>query len=345
MSHRTPSPQPATPGVQPAAVDREFPLMGTHMRVVIGAPTRAGLPTSEEAADNVVAFLEDYNRRLSRFRPDSELSLLNADPRETVPASDLLRDAVSAALWAAERTGGLVDPTILDDLEDVGYVESWDPTRRLELRAALDGERPAPRPGHRDTDDRWRQISVDDEAGTITRPPGLRIDTGGTGKGHAAQRAGDLLAGFDAWAVDCGGDLRIGGDAGLVRDVEVEHPFSGAVLDTIKVRDGAVATSGLRSRIWRGENGAVRHHLLDPATGEPAFTGLIAVTALAPTAVEAEALAKAALLSGPEGARAVLQRHGGIAVAEDGTADRIGRLEPAPRVRLRVTPPSARSAA
>ena len=336
-------PAPATTHHLP--VDRRISLMGTDVRIVVGPPARPGLAPPGAAADAVESFLREYDATLSRFRPDSELTLLNADPRETVPATDLLRDAVSAALWAAERTGGLVDPTILDDLEDVGYVESWDPARRLELRAALDGERPAPRPGHRDTDDRWRLISVDDEAGTITRPPGLRIDTGGTGKGHAAQRAGDLLAGFDAWAVDCGGDLRIGGDAGLVRDVEVEHPFTGATLDTIQVRDGAVATSGLRSRIWRAADGAVRHHLLDPATGEPAFTGLVAVTALAPSTVEAEALAKAALLSGPDGARSVLQRYGGIAVAEDGTPDRIGRLEPAPRVRLRVTPPSARSAA
>ncbi len=136
--------------------------------------------------------------------------------------------------------------------------------------------------------------------------------------------------------MDCGGDLRIGGDAGLVRDVEVEHPFTGETLATIQVRDGAVATSGLRSRIWRAEDGAVRHHLLDPATGAPAFTGLVAVTALAPSTVEAEALAKAALLRGPEGARSTLARHGGITVAEDGTVERIGRLAPAPRVRLRL---------
>ncbi len=257
-----------------------------------------------------------------------------------MPASALLRDAVRAALWAAGRTGGLVDPTILDDLEQAGYVESWNPQRRLDLRDALDGARPAPGMAHASPDHRWQLVTVDDEAGTISRPPGLRLDTGGTGKGHAAERAGELLAGYDAWAVDCGGDLRIGGDAGLVRDVEVEHPFTGQTLDTIKVRDGAVATSGLRSRIWRGEDGDVRHHLLDPSTGRPAFTGLVAVTALAPSAVEAEALAKAALLSGRAGARQILTPNGGITVAENGAVDRIGRLEPAPRVRFRIPLPT-----
>jgi len=340
MSQRSLIPVSTDAGFTPAAVDREFPLMGTHMRVVVGAPVRDDLLSPDEAADAVVAYLEDYNARLSRFRADSELSLLNADPRETVPASDLLRDAVRAALWAASRTGGLVDPTILDDLETVGYVESWNPERRLDLRAALGGDRPAPATAHPGEHQRWQAVSVDDVDGTITRPPGLRIDTGGTGKGHAAERASELLAGYDAWAVDCGGDLRIGGDAGLVRDVEVEHPFSGETLATIKIRDGAVATSGLRSRIWAGADGDVRHHLLDPSTGRPAFTGLVAVTALAPSAVEAEALAKEALLRGPLGARTVLAAHGGITVAEDGSVDRIGRLEPAPRVRFRLPSPT-----
>lgn len=336
MSRLSPLPHTDGHGDTPGAVDREFPLMGTHMRLVVGAPARPGLPSAQDAADAVVAFLEDYNERLSRFRPDSELSLLNADSRTTVPASQLLRDAVRVALWAADRTGGLVDPTVLDDLETTGYTASWDPGRRLDLRTALDDERPAPRAASANPDRRWSRVSIDDAAGTITRPAGLRLDTGGTGKGHAAELAADMLAGYDAWAVDCGGDLRIGGDAGLVRDVAVEHPFTGATLGTIQVRDGAVATSGLRSRIWRAPDGGVRHHLLDPSTGGPAFTGLVAVTALAPSTVEAEALAKAALLAGPAGARSVLARHGGITVADDGAVERIGRLAPPPRVRLRL---------
>lgn len=346
MPRTAPDPRPATPASPgPAAADREFPLMGTHMRVVVGAPARPGLPSADEAADRVIAMLEDYNERLSRFREDSELSRLNADPRETVPASPLLRAALHTALDAAERTGGLVDPTLLPGLETAGYTESWDTARRLPLLEALTGDRPMPHAAAADPSAPWREIVIDDAAGTVTRPAGLRIDTGGTGKGHAADLGGELLAGYDAWAVDCGGDLRIGGEAGLVREVQVEHPFNGESFTTIKVRDGAVATSGLRSRIWRGEHGEVAHHLLDPATGDPAFTGLVAVTALAPRAVEAEALAKAALLSGPERARTILLRHGGITVDEHGHAEHIGRLEPRPRVRIKLPQnPSIRSA-
>lgn len=311
-------------------IDHSFRLMGTHMRLVVDSAS------AQHAAGAARALLEHYEARLSRFRPDSELCRLNADPRATVPTSPLLRDAVRAALWAAERSDGLVDPTLIGDLEAAGYTGSWDPGRRLDLRTAL-GEAGARRPAHPRPVERRRLIEVDDDAGTITRPPGLRLDTGGTGKGHAADLAARLLSQEESWAVDCGGDLRIGGSAGLEREVRIEDPFGGGEpLDTILVRDGAVATSGLRSRIWRGADGAVSHHLLDPSTGEPAFTGLVAVTALAPTALEAETIAKTALLSGPRAARRVLSRHGGIAVADDGSLERIGRLAPPPRVRIHV---------
>ena len=240
-----------------------------------------------------------------------------------------------------ELTGGLVDPTVLDELEAAGYRESWDSDRRVELRTALSESSEPRRPAQARREQRWREIEVDDHEGTITRPPGMRLDTGGTGKGHAAELAGAMLRGYEHWAIDCGGDVRIGGDAGVTRMVEVEDPFSGARLPSFEVRRGAVATSGLRSRVWRGADGAISHHLLDPATGRPAFTGLIAVTALAPTAVEAEALAKAALLGGPDGAPRVLARHGGITFDEDGRAERVGRLEPPPLVRLRLPPRSA----
>ncbi len=326
----------------PDSVDRRLDLMGTHIRVLVGPATDPGGEPAADAADRIEAFLRLYDRALSRFRPDSDLCALNADPRPVVPASDLLRSAVRAAVRAAEISGGLVDPTVLDALEDLGYRESWDRARRLELRAALDAVSVPRRPASPRADARWRAIQIDDRAATISRPPGLRIDTGGSGKGHAADIAAEMLDGRREWAVDCGGDLRIGGSTGALREVEVEDPFSGALLPGFPVRRGAVATSGIRSRLWRDDGGQVVHHLLDPATGRPAFTGLVAVTALAPTGVEAEARAKAALLSGPDGGARVLGRHGGITFDEAGHADRIGRLEPAPVVRLRI-PGSARA--
>ena len=69
-------------------------------------------------------------------RPDT-LNALNADPRPAVPASPLMRRTVAAAAWAAERSGGLVDATLLGELERHGYEDSWDPRRRADIEAAL----------------------------------------------------------------------------------------------------------------------------------------------------------------------------------------------------------------
>ncbi len=323
--------------VRDIGADRLLQLMGTRIRVLVGPSARPGMPSPDAAAARVERFLHAYDRALSRFKPDSELCALNSDPRSVVPASDLLRSAIRAALAAAERSGGLVDPTIHDALIEAGYRESWDHARRLDLREALAAV-PAPRrPALADPASRWREVGVDDREGTITRPPGVRMDTGGTGKGHAADLAATLLDGYAHWAVDCGGDLRAGPDGGATRRVDVEHPFTGELLEGFTIGGGAVATSGIRARIWHGDDGTVRHHLLDPATGRPVFSGLIAVTAIAPSAVEAETLAKIALLSGPRAAREVLARHGGVTFDEDGRMERIGPAAARAAVKLRIT--------
>ena len=66
----------------------------------------------------------------------------------------------------------------------------------------------------------------------------------------------------------------------------------------------------------QSDRAATKTYRLDPATGQPAFTGVVQVTAFAPTGVEAETLSKAALLSGRDRA---LRRliHGGLAVYDD----------------------------
>ena len=76
------------------------------------------------------------------------------------------------------------------------------------------------------------------------------------------------------------------------------------------------------------EDGRYAHHVIDPATGRPAWTGLVAVTAVAGNALEAEVLAKTALLSGPLGARRLLRRRGGVLQHDDGRVE----IVPAPAV-------------
>jgi FAD:protein FMN transferase len=310
-----------------SADDVSFPSMGSDTRLVLEgaepAPARA--------------FLEAYERCLSRFDATSELCALNGSPRRVVPASPLLRRAIRAGLWAAERSGGLVDPTLLAPLRAAGY----DRSRRaadLPLAEAL-REAPPRAPAAPDPAARWRLVSVHDSAGTVRRPRGVEIDTGGTGKGLAADLVARSLQGADRFAVDCGGDIRVGGPGALARpfDVVVRHPLTGEVAHELRVTAGGVATSGLDVRLWRDASGAPAHHLLDPSTGRPAWTGLIGATALAPTALEAETLAKTALLAGPARAVGILSRHGGLVVREDGEVELAGRLRPRVVVRLSRT--------
>ncbi len=314
--------------------DVSFDAMGSHVRLLIGEPGPEMKPAAA-AARQARQFVAEFDAALSRFKPESELSALNADPRERVPASKLLRTAVKAGLEAARRSGGLVDPTLVGAIEAAGYAASRAGMPGAPLGTAL-AEAPHRRPASPNPAAAWRLFEVDDDAGTIARPPGLRFDTGGAGKGLAADLIAQSLRGYSRFIVDCGGDIRIGGAGALVDPYEVfvEHPLTGERAFVIKLGGGGVATSGLNVRIWREEAGRFSHHLLDPATGEPAWTGLIGATALGDTAVEAETLAKAALLSGPEGGRAVLAERGGLLVHDSGEVETVGPLAARPRIRI-----------
>jgi thiamine biosynthesis lipoprotein len=281
-----------------------FPAMGTSVRL-LAAP---GAPLEDARA-----LVEDLEARLTRFDRASELSALNADPRETVPASRPLRDAVRAAVAGAAATDGLVDPTLLGAVVRAGYDRSLVGHPRADLRAAL-AAAPAPRPAHPSPAADWRRVHVDDAAGTISRPPGVKLDLGGSAKGLAADLAAELLAPYGPCAADLGGDLRVHGD----HEVLVPNPVTGMLAEIVGLHGDAVATSGIDKRVWWDAQRRPAHHLLDPATGAPAWTGIVSATAKAPTAALAEALAKAAVLAGPAAGRTIVSRHGGLLITWDG---------------------------
>ena len=317
-----------------AELDITFDAMGSHVRFLIGEPG-PGMPPAAEAAERERRFVHEFDGALSRFKPESELCALNADPRRRVPASELLRRAVAAGLAAARRTEGLVDPTMVREIEAAGYVGSRAGVEGAPLVDAL-AQAPARRAAAPGRTSRWREFEVDEEAGEIVRPPGASFDTGGTGKGLAADMIAERLRGYSRFIVDCGGDIRIGGVDALVNPYEVfvEHPLTGDRAYVLRLGFGGVATSGLNVRIWRGPEGRYAHHLLDPSTGQPAWTGLVGATALADTAVEAETLSKAALLSGPEAGRELLAPGGGLLVHDNGRVELVGGLATDPRIRL-----------
>src|SRR6266496_1347421 len=97
--------------------ERAFELFGTRVRVLVGERVTPGLPEPEIAAIAVEVFLRKMHQALTRFEKTSELSVLNTDPADEVAVSPLLARAVAACLETAERTGGLVDPTLVDEIE------------------------------------------------------------------------------------------------------------------------------------------------------------------------------------------------------------------------------------
>jgi len=319
--------------------DVTFPAMGSDIRLLIGEPLEPGLPGPAEAAARAREYVEHFDARLSRFRPDSELCAVNADPREEVPASVLMRAAVAAGLWAAERTDGLVDPTLVGQLERAGYRESRKGVAAAPLAAAV-ASAPERREARPHPAALWRQVEVDDLAGCIRRPAGVRIDTGGAGKGLCADAVAHMLHGYSRFVVDCGGDMRIGGPAAaeVPYSVEIQHPLTGECAATVPVGSGGIATSGIDSRVWLTADGGFAHHLLDPSTGRPAWTGLISATALGASALEAETLAKASLLSGATGARRLLRARGGAIVHDHGRVELIGPLRHEPLMHVRLAP-------
>jgi thiamine biosynthesis lipoprotein len=287
---------------------------GTATIHVRGTSTASG----EAAADEARSQLLDAHLRLSRFREESELTRLNRDSRSEVPATLLLRRLASAVATAGLRSGGLVDATLLDNIEDAGYRHSLQGPA-FSLAEAL-ASRPQRAPAQPHASRLWRSIGIDECGGMIIRPPGVRIDSGGIAKGLVADLVGDAMREHRTYAVDCCGDIRIGGCAGQERTVRVDDPFGGDPVHELKLRDGAVATSGIGRRCWVGADGAAAHHILDPGSGKPAFTGVVQVTALASSALLAEVYAKAALLSGPEHAAEWLP-DGGVVIHDDSSVD------------------------
>ncbi len=290
---------------------RTFVCFGGQCTVVVAGSGPLGSP--QDATTSAGDLLLGWHEAFTRFKPTSELSKLNADPREEVAVSPMMARFVQAVVDAADATGGLVDATLLEEIEEAGYRQDrLRGSLALAMQLALAPERKVggPHPSAR-----WREITVD--GGTVRRPPGVKLDGGGLVKGLFADAVAEQLAEHAAFAVDCAGDSRVGGSAGRERAVAVPNPFDSKMLHEFVLRDGAIASSDISLRSWL-DRGRPVHHLLDPATGQAAYTGVVHATALAPTALEGEALAKAAILSGPDRATNWL-RHGGVAVFDDGS--------------------------
>ena len=249
--------------------------------------------TAEEVGPSLASVLDGelarVDRLASRFRPDSEVSLLNADPRATVPVSEDLHELLAAALWAAEATQGATDPTVAAALVAAGYDRDFDalPPDRA-LRAA-----PAPVAG-------WQVVTLERDPWRVTRRPGAGIDLGATAKAVTADRAAAAVAAASGLGalVSLGGDIAVAGpvpEGGW--NVGVADQWWAEPAATVALMGGGMATSSTTARHWK-VGGLPAHHLIDPRTGRPATGPWRTVTVIAADCLQANAASTAAIVKG-----------------------------------------------
>ena len=302
---------------------------------------------SDALADRAVARVAELERRWSRFDPASDVSLVNAaSPRPVTVAPETI-ELAGRAVEAARETGGRFDATQLPALLAAGYdrtftliaaAESarpaspggsqWDPVAGTADEAGAGGRALPPTPSPLAP---GLALTVDPEAGTVAVAAGHGLDPGGIGKGLGADLvAAELMAaGAEGALVNLGGDLRVRGRGPDEGDwpLSVAHPFDPEVeLLRLAVSDGALATSSRLLRRWHDRHGRPVHHLLDPLTGAPTETDVVAVTVLAAEGWWAEALTKALFtLDADQGLGHV---HHAAAVI----VDRFGRVHASPEL-------------
>jgi thiamine biosynthesis lipoprotein len=293
-----------------------FDAMGTNAHVIYGGddPQHAALAMKR---------VQQLEQLWSRFIESSEISQINRSAGSAVAASPETLELIERAIEAWEITGGLFDPMVLEQIRALGYDKTFKELATLPpLAPSADAPAGAVNAG-RDL----LGISVDHDAGTVTANAGRGIDSGGIGKGLAADMVVRSLldAGSPGALVNLGGDLRSGGESpdGGWR-VEVDNPFdpSGPPAARFLLSGQALVTSSSQGRRWR-DGDEENHHLLNPSSGQPAVSDIASVTVIADEGWRAEALAKAAFLSGREGALEMLPKEEatGVIVGRDGRLD------------------------
>jgi thiamine biosynthesis lipoprotein len=265
------------------------------VHMLISTSTKAS-ERADRHLGTVASRILTWSGRLTRFHPDSDLSILDRDPglaRATVRPT--LAAVLARAAAVNERTEGLVDITLLRARE-----------------AAEAGEEVRPHLGRWWLEGSGRDVAVR-RTGTVV------FDLDGIGKGWIADRALGLLDAYPSALVDADGDIAI--RVGLDRRWEVgvadprgpDADLATLVIPETRVTERlGIATSGTSVHRWEHAPGPT-HHLIDPRTSRPAVTDVLQATVIAQSALLAESLAKAVVISGSQDGLDLLDRAGAYA--------------------------------
>lgn len=267
---------------------RRSNVMGTSLEITVVGNVEAELESAITAAALEMKRVEDL---MTDWRP-SALTRLNERAGEgpcAVPRE--LLEIIDRGLKLGARTSGAFDITY------AGAGRLWDFKRKPPVIPTPEEiERALKSVG-------YRRVRIDRGAGTVELEGTMRIGLGGIAKGYGVDRAMAVIRGrgIVSAVVNAGGDLRSRGSdlTGSGWEVEVVHPREpGRGLARFRLEDASLATSGDYSRFFVLD-GVRYHHILDPRTGSPA-RGCITASVVAPRAEEADALATALCVLGPE---------------------------------------------
>jgi thiamine biosynthesis lipoprotein len=266
---------------------QSFRALGSTAIVAVTAPD--ALPLARARVDAVIAA---FDTACSRFRADSEITLLARAGGAPTVVSEVLFDAVSAGVRAAQVTDGDVDPTLGGVIRALGYDRDYDALAErgpARVRMALV-------PG-------WRTVGLDARRRTVRVPPGVELDLGATAKALAADRAAAAAHGACGCGVlvSLGGDVAVAGPAPAVgwrvRVTDDHRSDVTAPGQWIAISTGALATSSTQVRRWSTDAGPA-HHLLNPHTGHPAVSRWRTVSVCAASCVDANTASTAAIVRG-----------------------------------------------
>lgn len=233
----------------------------------------------------------DFERHMSRFLPESEVSQLNHSEGGVV--SKELFDLLTQCKKYHSETQGIFDPSILTHLKREGYGASF-----LSDQFGRGKQK-------QETEERYVFVDVvlDEARLSVQKPLGLEIDLGGIGKGFIVDQVVDRLGKkYENVFVYAGGDISVRGvdkeNGYSYWASDIENPVDDAyVISTVLLKDCAVATSGTNRRKWR-VGAEERHHLIDPRLGRPAKTDIVSVTVIEETAERADVWAKTLCILG-----------------------------------------------
>jgi thiamine biosynthesis lipoprotein len=283
---------------EPAAVGRaEFPALG-GLAVLL----TTDLDRLEPALAAVRAEVAAIDAACSRFRPDSELSQVNASAGTPVVVGELFAQALETALRAARLTGGDVDPTCGASLVAAGYDRDFEHLRACGVMVTVTGtgagSAPSTVPG-------WHAVEWDPGRRLVRIPPGSRLDFGATAKALAADRAAALAQSSAGCGVlvSLGGDISVRGETPpggwQVRVTDDHRAAPDAPGQTVTVAEGGLATSSTTVRQW-SDGERELHHIMHPGTGRPVNSCWRTVSVAAATCVDANTASTAAIVRGPE---------------------------------------------